>query len=153
MSKIKNLSFICWKWSIFLTVGIWLDLIRSVLILAQIDFNLHLSARITSFSSEGQTWLDLFWSVLICLDLIWYVCFGLGKFKFHNGNSQNVQGSYFKVHIKQLISVIRIVRQVGNLHTGISRFPLIMCGQKKNCKSKNRVNRGYLVVVKGRKVG
>ena len=87
----------------------------------------------TSFSSKEQTWLDLFWSVLICLDLIWYVCFGLGKFKFHNGNSQNVLGSYFKVQFINNWSVffIGIVRQVGNLHTGISRFPLIMWGHKR----------------------
>ena len=37
--------------------------------------------------------------------------------------------------------------------TGISRFTLLMWGHtKKTAESKNRVNRGYLVVLKGRKI-
>ena len=38
--------------------------------------------------------------------------------------------------------------------TGIPRFTLLMWGlKKKNRRSKNRVNQGYLVVLKGRKIG
>ena len=68
----------------------------------------------TSFSSKEQTWLDLCWSALLCLDLIWYVCFGLGKLKFHYGNIANAIPRFlFQSTIyKQLISVfLGIVRQ------------------------------------------
>ena len=39
-----------------------------------------------------------------------------------------------------------------NVHTGIPQSTLLMWGQEKTCGSKNRVNRGYLVVLKGRKI-
>ena len=38
--------------------------------------------------------------------------------------------------------------------TGIPRFMLLMWGHQKNTtEAKNRVNQGYLVVLKGRKIG
>ena len=38
-------------------------------------------------------------------------------------------------------------------YTGIPRFTLLMWGHTKNRGSKNRLNRGYLVALKGRKKG
>ena len=38
-------------------------------------------------------------------------------------------------------------------YTGILRFTLLMWGHIKNAESENSVNRGYLVVSKGRKIG
>ena len=43
---------------------------------------------------------------------------------------------------------------VYSLNTGIPRVTMLMWGHtKKNRGSKNRVNRGYLLVLKGRKTG
>ena len=56
--------------------------------------------------------------------------------------------------VKFSIIKMEFIRQekLNNLHTGIPRFTLLMWGHiKKNEESENRVNRGYLVVLNGRK--
>ena len=49
--------------------------------------------------------------------------------------------------------VITIREQVLFQSTGIPRFTLLMWRHKKKRGSKNLVNQGYLVVLKGRKIG
>ena len=60
-------------------------------------------------------------------------------FSFFSITNTNGSKSFRKSHFQR------------NVIIGIPRFTLLMW--KHNCGSKNRVNRGYLLVLKGRKIG
>ena len=62
--------------------------------------------------------------------------------------------SIFYAMFYKLLGVLLKVRKSQKQFTGIPRFTLLMWGHiKKPAESKNRVNRGYLVVLKGWKIG
>ena len=63
-----------------------------------------------------------------------------------------VEGCLTNFHWISIVSFL-IHSDLDSLPTGIPRFMLLMVGQKKKRKSINLVNQGYLIVLKGRKIG
>ena len=62
------------------------------------------------------------------------------------------EGCLTNFHWISIVSFL-IHSDLDSLPTGIPRFMLLMVGQKKNRRSINLVNQGYLIVLKGRKIG
>ena len=63
-----------------------------------------------------------------------------------------VEGCLTNFHWISIVSFL-IHSDLDSLPTGIPRFTLLMVGQKKKRRSINLVNQGYLIVLKGRKIG